>query len=91
MIFTGRSGSVAPGTHGGYVAGRYRDGSLSDTWTDVARCARGTFVGYVPVCTCGWMGTFRPGTVDGFRASQRELVTAHLAGLTRPNRRPVST
>jgi hypothetical protein len=33
-------------THHGYIAGRYRDGALSDTWTDVRRCAERTFITY---------------------------------------------
>jgi hypothetical protein len=73
--------------HTGYVAGRYRDGALSDTWTDIARCARGTFVGYAPACTCGWSGTIHPATPDGFRISQRELRTTHLSQIARTSRR----
>jgi hypothetical protein len=80
MIVTGQPG-VAACEHAGYVAGRYRDGALSDTWTDVARCARGTFVGYVPACSCGWFGAIRPNTVDGFRASQHALRSEHLSQL----------
>lgn len=77
MFVTGRPGA-APCEHAVYVAGRYRDGALSDTWTDVARCARGTFVGYVPACSCGWIGDIRAGTVDGFRECQRALRLEHL-------------
>lgn len=40
----------------GYVAGRYRDGSWSDHWTDVTRCAEATFTAYRPACRCGWSG-----------------------------------
>jgi hypothetical protein len=42
--------------HRGYVAGRYRDGALSDIWTDVARCAERTFTAYLARCGCGWLG-----------------------------------
>jgi hypothetical protein len=78
MLVTGRPGA-APFDHAVYVAGRYRDGALSDTWTDVARCARGTFVGYVPACTCGWTGAIRANTIEGFRESQRALRFEHLS------------
>jgi hypothetical protein len=61
-----------------YVAGRYRDGALTDTWTDVARCARGTFVAYVPACSCGWTGELHPPTLEGFSASQRALRRDHV-------------
>jgi hypothetical protein len=81
MIVTGRPGRTAAHHHAGYVAGCYRDGARSDTWTDVARCARGTFVRYVPACTCGWYGSARPSTTSGFRDCQRELVTGHLGAL----------
>ena len=43
--------------HRGLIAGRYRDGALSDGWTDVTRCAWGTFTAYVATCRCGWRGT----------------------------------
>jgi hypothetical protein len=80
VIVTGRPGA-ASSDHAVYVAGRYRDGALSDTWTDVARCARGTFVGYVPACSCGWTGSIRANTVEGFRECQRALRFEHLSGL----------
>jgi len=97
-LVTGRGGA-SPDGHAVYVAGRYRDGALSDTWTDVARCARGTFVGYVPACTCGWTGEIRSNTLEGFRDSQRALRTEHLSrlpGASRPvasaaGRRPRSS
>jgi hypothetical protein len=54
---------------------------LSDNWTDVARCARGTFVGFVRACTCGWYGGIRPNTIDGFRDCQRALRQEHLSQL----------
>ena len=87
-LATGRPGG-ASADHAVYVAGRYRDGALSDTWTDVARCARGTFVGYVPACSCGWVGGIRAGTVEGFRQSQRALRYEHLSGLPSAETAPV--
>jgi hypothetical protein len=80
MIVTGQPGP-ARHDHAGYVAGRYRDGALSDTWTDVARCARGTFIGFAPACSCGWLGAIRPSTVEGFSACQRALRHEHLSRL----------
>jgi hypothetical protein len=80
MFVTGRPG-VAHSDHDVYVAGRYRDGALSDTWTDVAWCAHGTFIGYVPACTCGWTGGIRTNTIDGFRECQRALRFEHLSSL----------
>ncbi len=63
--------------HQGYVAGRYRDGLLSDGWTDVERCARGTFVAYVPRCSCGLVGTDRPATQFGAAAARRAWFLGH--------------
>lgn len=83
MMVTGRSGAAGH-DHDGYVAGRYRDGALSDTWTDIARCAPGTFVGYAPACTCGWIGDIQPNTIEGFRACQRALRHEHLSRLASP-------
>lgn len=77
MIGTERP-CVSPTLHVLYVAGRYRDGALSDTWTDVTRCARGTFVNYVPACTCGWKGASKPATAAGLRACQSALSRPHL-------------
>ena len=34
---------MGPWRIGGYLAGRYRDWSWCDSWTDVPRCAPGTF------------------------------------------------
>ena len=79
--------SLTPGTegvpagHAGFLAGRYRNGALSDAWTDVSRCADGTFVGYVPACTCGWRGAVQPATAPGRFLSSRAWRDEHLAGL----------
>ena len=65
-------------THRGYVAGRYRDGALSDTWTDVTRCAEQTFIAYVARCGCGWLGDDQPANPDGYHTSQHQLINNHL-------------
>ncbi|WP_300018517.1 hypothetical protein [Pseudonocardia sp.] len=72
--------------HGGYVAGRYRDGSLSDAWTDVLRCAPGTFVRFVPRCACGWTGRERPATPAASTACMQEWFVSHVVPL--PTREP---
>jgi hypothetical protein len=61
--------------------GRYRNGALSDAWTDVSRCADGTFVGYVPACTCGWRGAVQQATAPGRFLSSRAWRDEHLASL----------
>jgi hypothetical protein len=72
-------------THHGYVAGRYRDGALSDKWTDVTRCAERTFIAYVARCGCGWFGKNHSPNPDGYRICQHDLISNHffsLAGAT---------
>ena len=64
--------------HYGYIAGRYRDGALSDTWTDVVRCAEKTFVAYLARCRCGWLGNAQPSNPDGYSTCQQELISNHL-------------
>lgn len=71
-------------THHGYVAGRYRDGALSDTWTDVRRCAEQTFITYVARCQCGWRGNDYPANPDGHLACQRELIKTHPLSISAP-------
>ena len=68
-------------THRGYVAGRYRDGALSDKWTDVTRCAERTFIAYVARCGCGWFGKNHPPNPDGYRICQHDLISNHLSSL----------
>ena len=70
--------------HIGFVAGRYRDGAVSDRWTEVERCAERTFVSFVPACTCGWTGTDRAATPAGIVACRRAWQTGHGAGLPAP-------
>lgn len=67
--------------HGGYVAGRYRDGSLSDGWTDVLRCASGTFTRFLPRCACGWTGRERSATAAGAMACRQEWFLSHVVPL----------
>lgn len=63
-----------------YVAGRYRNGALSDGWTDVSRCAERTFTAYHPACGCGWIGDARPATAAGLRAARHDGLRDHLLG-----------
>lgn len=70
--------------HDGYVAGRYRDGSVSDEWTEVERCAHGTFLGYLPRCTCGWTGRERPASARGAAACRQEWFLEHAPALPVP-------
>jgi hypothetical protein len=79
VMVTGRQGVPSIDGHCGFVAGEYRDGLLSDTWTDVTRCARGTFVGLVPACSCGWRGEVRPVTASGLETCQLSVATEHLS------------
>lgn len=79
VIVTEGMGAPVVDGHCGYVAGRYRDGAFSDTWTDVSRCARGTFVGYAPACTCGWSGEVLPGTPSGMETCRLEVIANHLS------------
>jgi hypothetical protein len=72
------TGTDVPG-HTGYLAGRYRNGAYSDVWTDVSRCAEGTFVGYAAACTCGWRGPVRRADDVGRVRCRREWATGHLA------------
>lgn len=72
------TGTPGRALHQGFVAGVYRDGALSDIWTDVTRCARGTFIRLVAACDCGWRGTDQPVTFTGFKECQRAWVSDHL-------------
>lgn len=74
--------------HEGYVAGRYRNSAYSDIWTDVRRCAAGTFTAYVPACDCGWRGHDQPATEHGYRASQQDWITQHFAHLPTSDHQP---
>jgi hypothetical protein len=65
--------------HVGFIAGRYRNGALSDAWTEVDRCAEGTFTAYVAACACGWHGpAHRPDDL-GSEACRRDWVHGHAA------------
>lgn len=83
VIVTGRVGAPLIDGHYGYVAGRYRDGLFSDVWTDVSRCASGTFTAYAPACTCGWHGDTYPSTASGLHTSREALIATHLDVLAR--------
>lgn len=81
VLFTSVALDASPHGHLGYLAGRYRDGAWSDEWTDVSRCADGTFRVYAPACTCGWRGVQYPPTAFGRVASRRAWQTEHIAAL----------
>ena len=70
-----------PAGHAGFLIGRYRNGSTSDEWTDVSRCAEGTFVAYAPACSCGWTGPLQPATPAGRLLSSRIWQDDHLSRL----------
>jgi hypothetical protein len=77
MLFTGSTADELTGKHEGYIAGRYRNGALSDIWTDVDRCAEGTFTAYVAACECGWHGPARQADDAGATACRRDWVHGH--------------
>lgn len=77
MLYRGPGDDLRTDVHEGYVAGRYRDGSWTDIWTDVARCAEGTFTVFAPACECGWRGSEQPATPKGHAACRRRWVRDH--------------
>ena len=79
MFFIGPESDELTDDHEGYVAGRYRDDYCSDIWTDVSRCAPGTFVSYLAACECGWAGPDRPYSDEGYRHCERDWVIEHFA------------
>ena len=92
MFFIGAGSDARTDEHEGYVAGRYRDGSRSDIWTDVTRCAESTFISYLPACDCGWTGSDQPYSEAGFRQCQHEWVSQHFAPEIFPSvRRPITS
>jgi DNA-binding CsgD family transcriptional regulator len=75
-------GVAAIGVHRGFAAGRYRDWSWSEIWTDVSRCASSTFTAVAAGCTCGWRGPAhrpRDGAPD---ACRWEWVFLHVVTLS---------
>jgi hypothetical protein len=91
MFFIGAGADEMTDEHEGYVAGRYRDGSRSDIWTDVTRCAEYTFIAYLPACECGWTGTDHPASEPGYRHCQREWVIQHFTPAVLPQVRQPAT
>ncbi len=81
MLFIGPGDDEVTDAHEGYVAGRYRDGTYSDIWTDVGRCAAATFTAYAPACECGWRGPVWPATEAGHLACLRVWVHDHFEQL----------
>jgi hypothetical protein len=90
MFYTGAGADEMTDDHEGYVAGRYRDGTRSDIWTDVTRCADATFLAYLPACECGWLGADRDYTESGFRACKRAWLDEHFIPDIAPNIRTQS-
>jgi hypothetical protein len=84
MLFTGHLIDSGIDQHRGYVAGRYRNGVLSDNWTDVTRCADGTFTAFVPVCECGWRGQPQKPDGSGIERCRREWSGEHVMRLSSP-------
>lgn len=70
--------------HFGFGADRYRNGSFSDVWTDVRRCAEHTFTAYAPACSCGWRGPARPVTDIAHMACRRSWTCDHAPAVTAP-------
>ncbi len=81
MLFIGPGADEATDQHEGFVAGRYRNGALSDIWTDVTRCAEGTFTAFVGACECGWRGPLHAPDGLGAEDCRREWLTHHFAHL----------
>ncbi|MCE3551384.1 hypothetical protein LWC33_07955 [Pseudonocardia sp. RS11V-5] len=81
MLFIGPDADEATDRHEGFVAGRYRNGALSDSWTDVTRCAHGTFTAFVPACECGWRGTPQRPDQRGLERCRDAWSTDHVASL----------
>ena len=77
MLFIGGS-DEGIGDHTGFVSGRYRDGALSDSRTDVSRCSPGTFTAFQPACRCGWRGRSHEPDDVGVRRCRREWTREHL-------------
>jgi hypothetical protein len=92
MFFTGAGADAMTDEHEGYVAGRYRNGSVSDIWTDIARCVEHTFIGYFPACECGWTGAEEPCSEAAYRQCQQDWATQHFIPEVLPLvRRPVTS
>lgn len=83
MLYTGERELPGSDDHEGFVAGRYRNSAHSDIWTDVRRCAEGTFSAYIPACECGWRGNPHPVTDGGYRGARQAWVDTHFAAVYR--------
>ena len=91
LLYRGSDADEFTDEHEGWVAGRFRDGSLSDIWTDVRSCAEDAFTAYLPRCECGWMGTDVSATSGGYHAAERQWQSRHLPTVVaaRPAPRPL--
>lgn len=90
LLYHGADADEFTDEHEGWVAGRRADGTLSDIWTDVRDCPKGTYSAYLPCCECGWAGPAVPATPGGYRAAERQWQKRHLADVIagkRPTRR----
>jgi hypothetical protein len=81
MLFIGSGDGAHTDAHEGYVAGRYRDGTLSGIWTDVLKFPQWTFTAYAPACECGWLGQMQPATGGGHLACRRLWIHQHFESL----------
>ena len=81
VLFTDPRDELAVPAHRGFAAGRYRDWSWSDVWTDVSRCASGTFTAVAGGCTCGWRGPAHPPRGDALDACRWDWVFVHVVQL----------
>jgi len=77
VLFIGGS-DAGIGNHAGFVAGRYRDGTLSDARTDVMRCSPATFTAFLAACPCGWRGRPQEPDQAGAHRCRREWTREHL-------------
>src|SRR4051794_40648070 len=81
MLYIGPGDGEYADAHEGYVAGRYRDGTISDIWTNTSECPDGTFEAYVPACECGWLGRTQPATGEARRNCQQAWLCDHFEHL----------
>ncbi|MBP2371808.1 hypothetical protein [Pseudonocardia parietis] len=77
MLYVGAREIAGSDDHEGYVAGRYRNGTYSDIWTDVRHGVEGTFTAYVPACECGWLGAAHQPDGRGLVAARTEWFHLH--------------
>jgi hypothetical protein len=79
--FTDPHDELGVAAHRGFAAGRYRDWSWSDVWTDVSRCASGTITAVAAGCTCGWRGPAHQPRRDSLDDCRWDWVFVHVVQL----------